>query len=69
MKYLTTLFVVLMLLLSVTPTLANNVNTAASNKGDRIYSYLNSDTNGFYITFETSSSYIISGPGYTLQYL
>jgi hypothetical protein len=69
MKYLTTLFVVLMLLLSVTPTLANNIDTSAYNSGDKIYSYLNSDTNGFYITFATDSSYLISGPGYTLQYL
>lgn len=67
MRYMTILFVVLMLLLSVTPTLANTVNTATSNKGDITYSYLNSDINGFYITFETRSSYLIAGPGYTLQ--
>jgi hypothetical protein len=69
MKYMTALFVVLMLLLSVTPTLANNIDTASYNSGDKTYSYLNSDTNGFYITLVTGSSYLISGPGYTLQHL
>ena len=68
MKNLTVLFVVLMLLLSVTPTLANTADTTTSYNGNSAYSYVNSDINGFYITFATSNSYYTSGPGYTVQH-